>query len=59
MEFSKCGDGGYIWAYDIFTTGADVDRVMCVDLNNEGFDEVLITRSRTWELIVLENTTGN
>ena len=60
MYFSNCVDliKPHYVPYEASENGG-VDHVLSVNLNNEGFDEVLITRSRTWELIVLENTTGN
>lgn len=58
MLYNNCHESGHHVPYESTMNGGE-DRVLCVNLNNEGFDEVLITRGRTAELIVLKNITGS
>lgn len=57
MFFDNCVENGHYVPYESTESGG-LDRVLCVNLNNDGFDEVLITRGRTYELIVLKNITN-
>lgn len=56
MARGKRIENGHYVPYESTESGG-LDRVLCVNLNNDGFDEVLITRGRTYELIVLKNIT--
>ncbi len=56
MARGKRIENGHYVPYESTESGG-LDHVLCVNLNNDGFDEVLITRGRTYELIVLKNIT--
>lgn len=60
MDFTNCTNGprNHFVQYTTGTTGVDIDRAICVDLNLDGFDEVVITRTESSSLIVLPNITG-
>jgi len=67
MDFDNClnkcppedpEDRCYFVSYASNGSGTDIDHVECADLNLDGFDEIIITRSETSELLVLPNVTG-
>jgi len=48
----------FVWYAINLNSTADVDHVECADLNLDGFDEIIISRTETGELLVLPNMTG-
>ncbi len=57
MARGKRIENGHYVPYESTESGG-LDRVLCVNLNNDGFDEVVITRTESSSLIVLPNITG-